>query len=117
MDFFDHQDRARRNSTRLVVLFTLAVVMIVAGVNAVAWGVMRVAYDPAVDVVERRDEWRRMQSLERDPVRRAAVSEKKPWQRPGNYAVVTAATLLVILGGSAYKTAVLAGGGRAVAEM
>lgn len=33
MDFFDHQERARRNTGRLVLLFGLAVLLILAGVN------------------------------------------------------------------------------------
>lgn len=36
MDFFGHQDRARRNSTRLMLLFALAVLGIVVAVNLAA---------------------------------------------------------------------------------
>ncbi len=40
MDFFASQDRARRNSRRLVALFALSVAAIVVTLNAVAFGVM-----------------------------------------------------------------------------
>ena len=40
MNFFEHQDRARRQSRRLVVLFGLAVFAIIAAVNAVVLGTL-----------------------------------------------------------------------------
>ncbi|MBS0216140.1 MAG: M48 family metallopeptidase [Proteobacteria bacterium] len=43
MNFFEQQAAARRASTRLVVLFVLAVVAIVAAVDVVAWGMTRSA--------------------------------------------------------------------------
>ncbi|MBS0225532.1 MAG: M48 family metallopeptidase [Proteobacteria bacterium] len=41
MNFFEQQAAARRVSTRLVMLFVLAVVAIVAAVDVVAWGMTR----------------------------------------------------------------------------
>jgi Zn-dependent protease with chaperone function len=41
MNFFEHQAAARRASTRLVVLFVLAVAGIVAAVDLVVWGATR----------------------------------------------------------------------------
>lgn len=40
MNFFEHQAAARRSSTRLVVLFSLAVLGVVAAVDLVAWFVL-----------------------------------------------------------------------------
>jgi hypothetical protein len=37
MNFFEHQAAARRTSTRLVILFALAVIGIVAAVDLAAW--------------------------------------------------------------------------------
>ena len=37
MDFFAHEDRARRSTRRLVVLFVIAVVVLVGGLDAAAW--------------------------------------------------------------------------------
>ncbi|MDQ3287692.1 MAG: M48 family metallopeptidase [Pseudomonadota bacterium] len=46
MNFFEHQARARRVSSHLVILFALAVIGIVAAVDVAV--VMAVGYDPAV---------------------------------------------------------------------
>ena len=37
MNFFEHQDDARRQSRKLVVLFCVAVTLIIAAVNAVVF--------------------------------------------------------------------------------
>src|SRR5690606_8175528 len=37
LNFFEHQEAARRSSTRLVLLFTLAVAAIVGAVDVVVW--------------------------------------------------------------------------------
>jgi len=91
MDFFAHQDRARRHTTRLVVLFAIAVVLIVLAVNAViglAAGMLGVTTTgtaaPAAPVL---------------------------------YGGVTFATLAVIGAGTLYRLLQLRGGGAAVAAM
>src|SRR5687768_12435702 len=50
MNFFEHQAAARRTSTRLVVLFVLAVVGIVIAVDAAAWLVYASADKDPVEV-------------------------------------------------------------------
>ena len=112
MNFFEHQDRARRSTTRLVVLFTLAVVLILVAMNSAAYGVMRLV-SPHLTYAE-----------DAAPVFRGdleypgRLAEIEPlWQRPSVYVIVSACTLLVIAGGSLYKTASLSRGGPAVAEM
>jgi Zn-dependent protease with chaperone function len=93
-DFFDRQDAARRNTTRLVILFGLAVLAIMASIHvllAVTLGY--VAGDPRAGVID----W----GLAADP------------QLIG---LVVVGTLLVVSGGSLFKTAQLRAGGRAVAE-
>ena len=89
MDFIGDQERARTRTTRLVFLFIIAVVGIVAMVYAVfATGNMLINNDPE------------------EPI--------GFWQ-PGLFLLSSSLTLLVILGGSLVKVAQLAGGGKAVA--
>jgi Zn-dependent protease with chaperone function len=93
-DFFDRQDVARRNTTRLVVLFAAAVVGMIAAIDLLLAGVF--GY------------------LARDP-RTGAID----WALAANPQVLllaTAGTLLVVAGGSIGKIAQLRGGGRVVAE-
>jgi len=94
-DFFQQQDLARRNSSLLVVYFTLAVVAIVA-----------LLYALAVAVVGYRGS---------DPMTGAAVWDLA-WWSPELLLQVGLLTLLVVGGGSLFKMAQLRGGGRAVAE-
>ena len=47
MDFFEHQEVARRTSRRLIVLFALAVLCVVVAVNVVGAGVYFTAFLPA----------------------------------------------------------------------
>lgn len=91
MNFFEHQDAARRNTTRLIVLFLLAVAAIVVAVNIVA----ALAF---IGV-----------SADQGSVRVAAPASF--------YAVVTLATLALITGGSLVQSMRLAGGGSALALM
>jgi Zn-dependent protease with chaperone function len=93
-DFFERQDVARRNTTRLVVLFVLAVLAIVASIYlllvvALSFGAPD-AYAPGLD-----------RSIAFDP----AV-----------LGLAIAGTLLVVGGGSLFKIAQLRSGGRVVAE-
>jgi Zn-dependent protease with chaperone function len=91
MDFFEHQDHARRNTRRLVLLFFLAVVAVVVAVNLAVLAIFFWA-ESQTDA----------QAFEIRP-------EVALW--------VTAATVAVILIGSLYKTAVLSGGGEKIAQM
>lgn len=89
MNFFEHQDQARRNTKRLVLLFLLAVVAVVAAVNAAVLGIF--SFGSAKELVD-------------------GVAGTGPWQ-PSAALGVSLATLTVIGGGTLYKTAQLAGGG------
>lgn len=94
-DFFDHQDQARRHTTRLVVLFVLAVVAIVATLYALAVVVLGFqGQDPYTG----------------EP--RFVLH----WTNPELLSQVVAAALLVVGGGSLFKIAQLRAGGRVVAE-
>jgi Zn-dependent protease with chaperone function len=86
-NFFEHQDEARRNTTRLVVLFAVAVAGIIAALYAV--GVAAVAY-----------------------TENAAPDFWQPWL----FALAAGGGGLVIGMGSLSKTWSLRSGGRAVAE-
>ena len=93
MNFFEQQDAARRQTTRLVVLFLLAVAAIVIAVNIVA----ALAFiGVSADVMA------------------GGVRIKAP---ASFYAMVTLATLALIAGGSLVQIASLAGGGAALARM
>src|SRR5947207_8785317 len=101
MNFFEHQDRARRSTTWLVVLFVCAVIAIVGAINLVAFAAERFN--------------------DSHSARRYPAYYRRPttiFDEPRIYGAVTLATLCVIVGGSFYKTAQLsAGGGAAVAQM
>ena len=93
MDFFEAQGRARSLSRRLVLLYVLAVTLIIVGVYlTVAVGLGFAAPE----------------GLETAP---------RPLFDPTLFAVVAAVMLLVIGGGSAFRTAQLRRGGPAVAEL
>ncbi|HZJ69459.1 MAG TPA: M48 family metalloprotease, partial [Planctomycetota bacterium] len=88
MDFFEHQDVARRQTGRLVLLFTLAVVLLIVAAYLVVAGVIVWS-----DAHRFRSVW--------DPQLLAAVG---------------LGTLAVVSGGCLYKLAQLRGGGAAIAE-
>jgi Zn-dependent protease with chaperone function/uncharacterized tellurite resistance protein B-like protein len=93
MNFFEQQDAARRHTTRLVVLFLLAVAAIVAAVNIVsALAFIGISGDMAT----------------------GGARIKAP---ASFYAIVTFATLALIAGGSLVQIMSLAGGGAALARM
>ncbi|MFQ5416725.1 MAG: M48 family metallopeptidase [Myxococcota bacterium] len=94
-DFFDNQDRARRNTGRLVFLFGVAVLAIVGMLYAVA--VLVVGYHGP------------------DPYTGATRWDLRWWDAV-LLAEVGLATLAIVGAGSLYKTAQLRGGGRVVAE-
>ena len=98
MDFFEHQDAARRRTGRLIVYFILAMVAIVVAI----YFVVLLA----------------MVFVGGDSDRPGAPNPymESPWH-PGLFALVALATIGVILLGSLYKTSQLASGGEAVALM
>ena len=93
-DFFQQQDAARRGTTRLVVLFGLAVLAIVASVELLLVATMGYfGRDPDTGAID--------------------------WTTAGDPRLLILATvgaLVVVGGGSLYKIAQLRGGGRVVAE-
>ena len=91
MDFFEHQDRARRNTGKLVVLFIAGVVCVTALLYGIVLLVMSLSAPEGVGVAE------------------------LPW---GTAFLVTAVGVVVLVGGAALlKTAELrSGGGPRVAE-
>jgi Zn-dependent protease with chaperone function len=96
VNFFEHQDRARRQTVRLVLLFALAVVLIVGALNlVVALLLPMLSHDPQT----------------------AAPSGLFSRVPPVVYLWTTGIVLLVILGGTVYRVLQLARGGEAVAEM
>ncbi len=93
MNFFEQQDAARRQSTRLVVLFLLAVVAIVVAVNVVAaLALMGVSVQQA-------------------------SSGGRITAPTSFHLFVTLATLALIAGGSLVQIMSLAGGGASLARM
>ena len=93
-DFFERQDTARRNTVRLVVLFALAVLALIASIDLLLAATLGyLERDPATGAID----W----SLAADP--QVVV-------------LAVAGTLLVVGGGSLYKVAQLRGGGHVVAE-
>jgi len=93
-DFFDRQDTARRNTSRLVVLFVLAVLAIMVSIHVLIAGALGyVSYDERTGGPG----W----SLITDP---------------GIAGLAFLGTLIVVGGGSLFKVAQLRGGGRVVAE-
>jgi Zn-dependent protease with chaperone function len=103
MDFFQQQDRARANTIKLIVLFALAVLGTLVAVNAVAYMVLTMVGGG----VSADDRYRAVSS----------VQPEDPLYRFDIYGLVSLGTLLLIGGGSAYKTMSLSAGGPAVAEM
>jgi len=93
VDFFEHQEVARRTSRRLIVLFVLAVVCVVVAVNVVGAGVYFTAFAPA----------------------------GLPWATTalpnGFFLTNTLVVLGLIAGGTAIEMSALASGGDAVAKM
>lgn len=88
-DFFSHQDEARKNTRRFVLLYIAAVLLICVVLAGIAFAAMWYAYDP-----------------------------KQPGQLAGSVTVAVAVALVtgfVIGGGSIYRIAQLRGGGSVVA--
>lgn len=98
MDFFEHQDRARANTSRLVFYFIVAVLLIVIAVNLVAFGTWywlnAQLYEDNMDLFHVSDWW----------------TSQYGWG-------TAVGTLLLILAGSAIQWFNLRKGGEAVAKM
>ncbi len=97
MDFFEHQDVARRRTARLIFYFILAVVAIVVAIYFVALIALTFVGGDS-------------RSGAPNPF------AQTPWH-PDLFLAVAAATIGVILLGSLYKTSQLASGGESVALM
>lgn len=94
MDFFEHQDIARRKTGRLVILFLLAVVAIIAVIYLVAAALFLGVDEQTVQADRSLDLW-----------------------DPGLFFLVAVVTLAVISLGSLYKTIELSAGGEKIALM
>jgi len=112
MNFFEHQEQARRKTGRLVLLFIVAVVMILVAVNVATFFILTIA-SPQERYA--RDAAPVLRGDLRYP---GTLGEVEPrWRNPFTYVAVSLGTLLIIGGGSAYKTAALSSGGHAVASL
>lgn len=98
MDFFAHQDRARRNTKLLVGLMVAAFVATVVIVYVVALA-MFIGSQPNL--------------TDGSP----DLFDRTAWWQPDVFLLVAAGVSLVIGGGSLYKTLQLSGGGEKLAEM
>lgn len=98
MNFFEQQDQARRNTTRLVGLFILAVAGLIVATYCLVMGILLAGSS---------------QMAERDDTI-AAIAPVSFWH-PQILAGVALAVSTVVGGGSLYKTLQLAGGGEPLA--
>ena len=104
MDFFAAEQRAKKRTTRLLVLFGFAV----AGTIAAGY----VATVVALRATQAHAGYRHGYAYQDDSGGEAA----DPFWRPGLFALVSIGTLAVIGGASLYKWSEFSGGGSAVAE-
>jgi Zn-dependent protease with chaperone function len=104
MDFFEHQDRARRQTRRLIVLFILGVIAVVACTTAAVWVVLELA-NPATDAAIGASDANVDRPFD------ASQAARDPMILGG----VALATLLLILGGSAFRILQIGGDGAGVA--
>jgi Zn-dependent protease with chaperone function len=105
-DFFDRQDHARRQTTRLIVMFALAVVAIILAIYlALALGAVWAEAPRHV-----------IDDLSAEAQRPAVQAGRTLWN-PALFLGVTLGTILVIGLGSLYKISELSGGGEHVALM
>jgi len=93
MNFFEHQDRARRNTSRLVFLFSLAVAGIIVALYAASRIVLRYAAGTSTGPT------------------------MHEWWNPRDFAIIAVCGILFIGLASLTKMQTLRGGGSAVAEM
>jgi Zn-dependent protease with chaperone function len=104
VDFFNSQDKARRNTKLLVFYFILAVLSLLLAVNAAVLLILASFGDYGVLI------WKSI------PISSAAELSL-PFSQAELLCAVTVGTLVVILIGSVFKTLQLARGGSAVAEL
>ncbi len=102
MDFFEHQDLARKRSGRLVALFAAAIVCIVVALYFLGLFAMPLIVGVA-----------RSQSPSGEP---GPIDFAFSWWSPLALIFAFGVGGLLIGGGSAYKASQLAGGGRVIAE-
>ncbi len=98
MNFFESQQNARTNTTRLVVLFVLAIICLIVLTNilvAVAMGVIQPAQLNSMGTIQ-------------------GWQNNLDWQ---TFMLISAAVIAVVGISSLYKMAALSGGGASVAEM
>jgi Zn-dependent protease with chaperone function len=93
MDFFEHQEKAKRNSLRLLLLFALALLSIFSALYVLAT-------------------WVHLGGLHIAPTEQGSGG----WMDPGRLGVTAAFTLILVGGGSLLRMGQLRSGGRAVAE-
>ena len=108
MDFFEHQEQARRKTGRLVLLFTLAVAFLIAGLYFVVRGVM--IYVLGLNPYAHLD-------LERSASPGTGILQWDLLWRwdPETFLWVALVTLAIVVFGSIYKVVQLRTGGAAVA--
>ncbi len=94
MNFFESQDRARKNTSQLVFLFALAVITLIIMTNLLVMVVFGFINS------------QQMQSS-------STLVQTMDWQM---FALVSAGVAAVVLGGSFYKIMALSSGGRTVAD-
>ena len=111
MDFFEAQARAKKRTSRLVALFTFAVLgTIAAGYFGAVWATAQIP-DPSSPARDRYVRRSQRSALESQP----SVSALQLWQ-PQLFALVSLSTLAVIGLASLYKWHEFSAGGTAVAE-
>lgn len=109
MDFFDHQDQARRRTGLLLAYLVLAVALIVLAVYAVVWGLFSAAQSRTRTSARGHSAWD--EEVAPRPAGRAAFVQ------PDLFAGVAGVTLAVIAAGTLYRIVQLRGGGATVARM
>jgi len=95
MNFFEHQDRARRNTGLLVFYYILAVILILVAVYGVIIGVFVYTSQPEAG---------------------GSVTPDALWN-PEVFVLVVGITGLIILSGTVYKVLQMRAGGKVVAQM
>jgi Zn-dependent protease with chaperone function len=112
-DFFDRQDYARRQTTRLLVMFALSVVIIILAIYLV----VAVALDSS-GACARLHSSRPPYGMVEQPIDEQPMARSGPiYWNPQLFLWVTLGTTAVILLGSLYKIAELSAGGETVALM
>ena len=96
MDFFDHQDRARKKTGRLILLFAAAVVGILFATYVLVMAIFVVGQQKMAEPGE--------------------AVKVISWFQPELLGIVALATLAIVGLGSMYKVAQLSGGGHIIAE-